>query len=88
VIIKIELIAANGCNRCTNSKETLRASAAAVVGEENLIWREVNILDELDYAVSLGVLSMPALAINGSLAFSSLPTAAQLETFLLREVSR
>jgi thioredoxin 1 len=88
VIVKIELIAANGCSRCTSSKGTLRASAAAIVGEENLIWREVNILDELDYAVSLGVLSMPALAVNGSLAFSSLPTAAQLETFLIGEVSR
>lgn len=39
-------------------------------------------LEELDYAVSLGVLSMPAIAVNGELKFSSLPTPEQFRSLL------
>ena len=40
--------------------------------------REVNPVDELDYTVELGVLTLPAVAIDGKLVFTSLPTAEQL----------
>jgi hypothetical protein len=43
-----------------------------------LDWRELNVLDELDYAVQLGVLTLPAVAIDGELVFTSLPTRRQL----------
>lgn len=39
-------------------------------------------LDELDYAVSLGVLTLPALAIDGELVFTSLPTPSALSDAL------
>ena len=45
-------------------------------------WREVNILDELDHAVELGVMSTPSIAIDGELVFSSLPSAKKLRTEL------
>ncbi len=41
-------------------------------------WREIDPVEELDYAVELGVLTLPAVAIDGKLVFSSLPTAEQL----------
>jgi len=40
--------------------------------------REVNPVDELDYTVELSVLTLPAVAIDGKLVFTSLPTAEQL----------
>jgi thioredoxin 1 len=83
--ITIEMIAAPGCKKCTSKQDALRARAASIVGENNLIWREVNVIEELDYAVSLGVLSLPALAIDGSLAFPALPSTRQLEAFLLNQ---
>ena len=41
-------------------------------------------LEEIDYAVSPGVLSMPAFALNGELMFSSLPTPLQFRNLLTR----
>ncbi|MDA8254277.1 MAG: thioredoxin family protein [Betaproteobacteria bacterium] len=80
--IKIELFAAPGCSKCAAAQKQLRAIATAVLGENEVVWREVNVLKELDYAVSLGVLSMPAIAVNGELKFSSLPTSEQFRTML------
>lgn len=51
-------------------------------------WRDVNLLDELDYAVALGVLTPPSLAIDGELVFAKLPSAAQLREALVRRLER
>lgn len=80
--VKIELIAAPGCGKCAAAQQQLRAIASAVLGENQVVWREVNVLKELDYAVSLGVLSMPAIAVNGKLKFSALPSPEQFRTML------
>lgn len=80
--VKIEVIAAPGCEKCASAQDDLRAVATSVFGEDNLIWREVNVLEELDYAVTLGVLTMPAIAVNGELKFSALPTTEQFRTAL------
>lgn len=80
--VKIELIAAPGCKKCVAAQEQLRAIAITTLGENEVVWREVNVLKELNYAVSLGVLSMPAIAVNGELKFSSLPTPEQFRTML------
>ena len=47
-------------------------------GSRQVEWRDVDVLDELDYAVELGVLTLPAIAIDGELAFASLPSPADL----------
>ena len=80
--VKIEVIAAPGCKKCASAQGELRAIAESVLGEPNVVWREINVLEEIDYAVSLGVLSMPAIAVNGKLMFSSLPTPEQFRTLL------
>lgn len=80
--MKVELIYAPGCAECMTARVDLRSAAeAAVAGVE---WAEVDVLDALDYAVELGVLTLPALAIDGSLVFAALPTPAQLRDELLR----
>jgi predicted thioredoxin/glutaredoxin len=42
------------------------------------------VLDEMDYAVDHGVLSLPAIVVDGELVFSSLPTPQQLRAALTR----
>ncbi len=86
--VKIEVIAAPGCKKCASAQDELRAVAASVLGEGRLVWRAINVLEELDYAVSLGVLTMPAIAVNGELTFPSLPTPEQFRAVLLRLESR
>ena len=81
--IKIEVISAPGCKKCASVQDELRAVATSVLGKGRLVWREVGVLEELDYAVSLGVLTMPAIAMNGELMFPSLPTPEQFRAALL-----
>lgn len=80
--MKIELFHAPGCVRCAAAREDLKAAAQTAVTE--LEWRDINVLDEMDYAVDRGVLSLPAIVIDGELVFSSLPTPQQLRAALDR----
>lgn len=80
--MKVELIYAPGCVECMAAKSALQSAAEAAIG--GVEWIELNVLEALDYAVELGVLTLPALAIDGRLVFAALPTPAQLREELLR----
>jgi glutaredoxin len=84
--MKIELFHAPGCSQCADSERHLKATAAEIVS--TLDWRAVNVLDELDYAVEVGVLTLPSIAIDGELVFSALPTPGQWRNALLRHAKR
>ena len=79
--IKVEVFSSPGCSKCGHAKEVLR-KLAEEIGGGRVEWREVNVLEEMDYAVSLGVLSTPAIAIEGELIFTGLPSARKLRTDL------
>lgn len=85
--IKVEVFSAPGCTRCAETKETLR-KIVEEVGAGRIEWREVSVVDELDYAVTLGVLSTPAIAVNGRLAFAGPPSAKKLCAALEAEMRR
>lgn len=84
--IKVEVFSSPGCGKCGHAKDVLR-KLADEIGAGLVEWREVNVLNEMDYAVSLGVLSTPAIAIDGDLAFTSLPSARKLRADLEKRVS-
>jgi len=79
--INVEVFSSPGCSRCGQVFDLLQ-TITQELGAEHIAWREVNVLDELDYAVELGVLSMPAIAIDGELVFSSHPSAKNLRKVL------
>jgi glutaredoxin len=78
-MIKVEVFSSPGCGKCGHAKDVLRRLTAEMDGVE---WREVNVLEEMDYAVALGVLSTPAIAIDGELVFSGMPSEAKLRSAL------
>jgi len=80
-MIKVEVFSSPGCGKCTQAKNMLKTMVDEM-GQGQITWREVNILEEMDYAVELGVMSSPSIAINGELAFSSLPSAKKLQSEL------
>ena len=80
-MLKIEVFSSPGCSKCGHAKDVLK-NLADELGGEKIQWREVNILDEMDYAVELGVLSTPSIAINNELVFASLPSAKKLRAEL------
>ena len=81
-MLNIEVFSAPGCGKCGHAKEILRKIILQY--EENLSWHEVDIMQDMDYAVELGVLSTPAIAIDGELVFTSLPSKEKL----LAEIER
>ncbi|MBI1425675.1 MAG: glutaredoxin [Gammaproteobacteria bacterium] len=85
--IKVEVFSSPGCGKCGHAKEVLRKLADELGGEQ-INWREVNILEELDYAVALGVLSTPSIAINDELIFTSLPSAKKLRDELVSRLNK
>jgi thioredoxin 1 len=80
--MKVELFHAPGCAQCATAEASLKTAALQAVAD--LSWREVNVLEELDYAVELGVLTLPAVVIDRELVFSSLPTPRQLREALVK----
>ncbi len=79
--IRIEIFTSPGCSNCRRAKDELR-KLSQEIGADAIHCREVNILDEMDYAVNLGVLSTPAIAIDGELVFSGLPSRKKLRAEL------
>ena len=83
--MKVELFYSPGCKECAAAQASLKTVAQQAV--EGLEWNELNVLDELDYAVELGVLTLPAIAVDGELLFTSLPTPEQLRKTLIRRAA-
>ena len=81
-MIKIEVFTAPGCSKCGKAKDVLKDVVSTMPLANNLEWAEINILDDIDYAVDLGVLSTPAIAIDGELVFTSLPSVKELKQAL------
>jgi len=79
--IKVEIFSSPGCSKCDHAKSALH-NLVDELGSDKIQWREVNILDEIDYAVELGVISAPSIAIDAELVFSNLPSVKKLRAEL------
>ncbi len=79
--MKVEMFYTPGCAECIAVHDKLRTAAHAAV--QDLEWRDVNVVDDLDHAVELGVITLPSIVIDGELVFTSLPTVAQLRDALI-----
>ena len=79
--MKVEIFYTPGCSECVTMHAKLRTAAQEAV--RDVEWHELNVLDELDHAVELGVITLPSIVIDGELVFTSMPTAEQLRTALI-----
>ncbi len=83
--MRVELFQTAGCKSCAGARDHLKTVATQAV--PGVVWRDVDAMKELDYTVEVGVMSLPALVIDGQLVFSSLPTPAQLTQELHRRAA-
>jgi len=86
--MKIELFYSPGCQRCDAARAGLKSTAEKTLADVSWAWAELNVLEHLDYAVELGILTLPAIAIDGALVFTSLPTASELAAELSQRTRR
>lgn len=75
--MKIDVFYADGCGNCSASMRELKEAVLAAFPTD-AAWSEIDIVKNIDYAVELGVLTVPAVAIDGALVFAKLPTAQQM----------
>jgi thioredoxin 1 len=87
VKILIEVFAAPGCSGCAQKRQALRA-VTEELGADNFDWHDINLLENIERAVELGVLSPPSLAIDAELEFPALPTPERLRAELARRLAR
>ncbi len=80
--MKVEMFYTPGCSACVAQHDELRAAVQAMV--KDLEWHDINVAENIDHAVDLGVLTLPSIAIDGELAFTSMPTVAQLRKALTK----
>ncbi len=85
--IQIEVFSAPACGKCAQAKARLRA-VATDYGEDRVTWREVDVLDEMERALELGVLSTPAIAIDGELLFTGTPSEKALREAIDQRLRR
>jgi len=86
-MLKVEIFSSPGCGKCAQATAALKA-AVMELGADKVTWREVDVLKEMDYAVDLGVLPTPAIAIDGELVFASLPSVEKLRVALRQRLAR
>jgi len=75
--LNIEIFSAPGCNKCSKAFQ-LTAAILKKLDDESITLRQVNVVDELDYAVDLGIRATPGIAINGVLVFTAMPDTETL----------
>ncbi len=83
--MKVELFYSPGCSACGDRQADLRTAAQAAI--KDVEWREINVLDSIDHALELGVMTLPSIAIDGEVVFSSMPTVGQLRKALIERNS-
>jgi len=85
--VKVEVFSSPGCSKCSQAKEILK-TVIEELGKDQVTWRDVNIVDEMDYAVELGILSPPAIAIDGELVFPVLPKPGRLRAEIIERLEK
>ena len=85
--VEVEVLTTTACERCLHGLRLVESVLAepAFVGVR---WRRVDVVTEIDHAVELGCMAVPAIAIAGELVFSSLPSASRLRQVLRERLGR
>jgi len=84
--MKVELFYSPGCSACVDRQAELSTAAQEAI--KDIEWRETNVLDSLDHAVELGIMTLPSIVIDGEVVFTSMPTVVQLRKALIERNRR
>jgi len=81
----VDVLTASGCGRCQQARALVK-EVTEELADHAIQYREINAVEDIDYAVKLGVMSTPAIAINGELVFPVLPSATKLRRAILERL--
>ena len=84
--VYVEEFMSPGCVGCPAVKEMLEELSEELSGEVTV--EEVDITIDTTRAAQYGIMSVPAIAINGALKFVGVPTKEELKNALAEELER
>jgi len=84
--VYVEEFMSPGCVGCPQVKEMLKSLSEELSGEITI--EEVDITVDTARAAQYGIMSVPALAINGELKFMGVPKKEELKKALEEELKR
>jgi len=70
--VQLELFTANVCAYCAQAKSVL-SGLVEELDNDQIELKFIDVVENIDHAVAMGVLVTPALTVNGQLVFSPLP---------------
>jgi len=76
--ILVEIFCAPNCNRCGRAVNLVQ-EVITDINNESVHCRKIDVVDEIDYAVSLGIRTTPSIVINRNLIFSATPDKKALK---------
>jgi thioredoxin 1 len=84
--VRVEFFATPGCGKCAQAKAALK-DVTEGFDPAQVRWLEVDILQEMDYAIDLGIVGASAIAVDGELTFPKLPKPEALRRELERRLA-
>ncbi len=85
--VKVELFTAGFCSRCRSARTAL-VRAIEDLGQEQFELRLLDVVEEIDHAVEVGVRATPAIAVDGELVHPARPTVDKFRTLLRDHLAR
>lgn len=85
--LRVEVLTASGCAGCQHAKALVKA-VLAELADPRIDYHEVNVIEQIDYAVRLRVARVPAIALGGELVFSALPRKSVLRRAIQARLER
>jgi len=91
--ILVEVFSAESCNRCLNAKQKIIKLIEQLNSENSqqnttiITYHDVDVVENLDRAVALGILTTPSIVINDQLVYTNMPSIAEFKRKLLQIIS-
>ncbi len=85
--VKVELFTADFCSRCRSARTAL-VRAIEDLGQERFELRLLDVVEEIDHAVEVGVRATPAITVDGELVHPARPTVDKFRVILRDHLAR
>ena len=85
--VKVELFTAGFCSRCRSARTAL-VRAIEDLGQEQFELHLLDVVEEIDHAVEVGVRATPAIAVDGELVHPARPTVDKFRILLRDHLAR
>lgn len=77
-MIEIEILTSPGCSKCERTKKMVTELVKKVKEDFSLTWKITDLVEHPELALKYGIMSTPAIVINGKLEFVGVPREEKL----------